>query len=109
MDTCFGCGLTGQLIACQMSKCSRKFHPKCIKVKGQSMRHRSPTRNKKNFSFSFIGFLCAFLERWICPSHRCDVCGIDANIACADCLSSFCDEHRTKNMRGIYCLLHGHE
>jgi hypothetical protein len=44
VDTCFGCGLTGQLIACQMSKCSRKFHPKCIKVKGQSMRHRSPTR-----------------------------------------------------------------
>ncbi|CAF0820512.1 unnamed protein product [Rotaria sp. Silwood1] len=91
VDTCFGCGLTGQLIACQMSKCSRKFHPKCIKVKGQSFRNRSPT------------------QRWICPSHRCDICGIDANIACADCLSSFCDEHRTENMRGIYCLLHGHE
>ncbi|CAF3573109.1 unnamed protein product [Adineta steineri] len=91
VDTCFGCGLTGQLIACQMSKCSRKFHPKCIKVKGQSFRHRSPT------------------QRWICPSHRCDICGIDANIACADCLSSFCTEHQTENMRGVYCLLHGQE
>lgn len=49
------------------------------------------------------------LERWICPSHRCDICGIDATIACADCLSSFCNEHQVKNMRGIYCLLHGQE
>jgi hypothetical protein len=62
VDTCFGCGLTGQLIACQMSKCSRKFHPKCIKVKGQSMRHRSPTRNKKNnfFPFLLLIFMCFF-------------------------------------------------
>jgi len=91
VNTCFGCGLTGQLIACQMAKCSRKFHPKCIKVKGQSMRHRSPT------------------QRWICPSHRCDICGIDAAIACADCLNSYCAEHRKENMHGVYCLLHGHE
>ncbi|CAF0962547.1 unnamed protein product [Adineta ricciae] len=90
-DTCFGCGLTGQLIACQMSKCTRKFHPKCVKVKGQSFRHRSPS------------------QKWICPSHRCDICGIDATIACADCLSSFCAEHQIENMRGAYCLLHGQE
>lgn len=48
VDTCFGCGLTGQLIVCQMSTCSRKFHPKCIKVKGQSFRNRSPTRRLSN-------------------------------------------------------------
>ena len=57
VDTCFGCGLTGQLIACHMPKCSRKFHPKCIKVKGQSMRHRSPTRTLEMRIFIIFKFL----------------------------------------------------
>ena len=56
VDTCFGCGLTGQLIVCQMSTCSRKFHPKCIKVKGQSFRNRSPTRRLLNELARFLLF-----------------------------------------------------
>ena len=67
VDTCFGCGLTGQLIVCQMSKCSRKFHPKCIKVKGQSFRNRSPTRRRSNELVSSL------LSSLVVPSRTLDL------------------------------------
>lgn len=36
----------------------------------------------------------AFVGRWECPWHQCDVCGKEAASFCEMCPSSFCKQHR---------------
>ena len=77
---CMVCWDGGDLLLCD--RCPGAYHKKCLSSRGLVMTGQSSRGNQ-----------------FICPHHRCSVCGRGSSaaggliIACTECETSFCEEH----------------
>ncbi|CEG46066.1 set domain [Plasmopara halstedii] len=81
-DVCFCCKDGGDVIECDwkgmngaFARCPKVYHEECL------------------------GYEVPDGKTWVCPRHRCQDCGIIAQYSCRFCVTSYCEEHLSKEVQ----------